>query len=162
MDKTAGQIHFEFENEGYGLFWQEQDVNTKVKHERIAAAVIAHVRPQIEAEARKSERELFIIELAAVKEQARAAEIADAMKEVDAHDATCGSEDDIICQKQNCCMIVKERIRALAYWKELYKYVQEEVAKAKQAERDRCANLCRIFYGTGKEDLAQAIEQLKD
>jgi hypothetical protein len=53
MDKkTAGQVHFEHENSGYGLFWLEQDADTKARHERIAAAVITHVRPQIEAEAR--------------------------------------------------------------------------------------------------------------
>ena len=68
-NKTAGQIHFEHENSGYGLFWHEQDADTKARNERIAAAVIAHVRPQIE----HAEREKFIIELAAVKKQARAA-----------------------------------------------------------------------------------------
>jgi hypothetical protein len=52
IELTPGQIHFEFENIGYGLFWSEQTAATKDRHERIAAAVIAHVRPQIEAEAR--------------------------------------------------------------------------------------------------------------
>ena len=51
-NKTAGQIHFEFENIGYGLFWSEQTAETKEWHERIADAVIAHAKPQIEAEAR--------------------------------------------------------------------------------------------------------------
>ena len=51
MDKkTAGQIHFEHENIGYGLFWSEQDESEKYRHERLAAAVIAHARPQIEQE----------------------------------------------------------------------------------------------------------------
>ena len=52
MNKTPGQIHFEHETEGYGFFWDEQDADNKEKHEQVAAAVIAHVRPQIEAEAR--------------------------------------------------------------------------------------------------------------
>jgi len=68
-NKTPGQIHFEFENEGYGRFWLEQDAEARDMHERIAAAVIAHARPQIE----KAERERIIIEIDTVKKQARAA-----------------------------------------------------------------------------------------
>jgi len=70
MDKkTAGQVHFEHENSGYGLFWHEQDADTKARHERIAAAVITHVRPQIE----RAERKRIIIEIDTVKAEARAA-----------------------------------------------------------------------------------------
>ena len=57
MDKkTAGQAHFEYQYSGCGLFWDEQYPEDKESHERIAAAVIAHVRPQIEQEARADER----------------------------------------------------------------------------------------------------------
>ncbi len=68
MDKkTAGQVHFEAVYSGYGLFWDEQDESEKYRHERIAAAVIAHVRPQIEAEARAC-----AVEDAAIECEARA------------------------------------------------------------------------------------------
>ena len=58
------------------------------------------------------------------------------------------------------------------FWKELEKYVEEQLAKAKQAERDRCAAECKRLFGAGKKvngvmfgtsalDCAEVIEQLK-
>jgi len=173
-EKTPGQIMYEAQ--GCAWSWEVIEPQCKELCERAAAAVIAHVRPQIEREARACAVEDAISAMSGGWAGEKLAEKLRALATLPSGFVVIGKDEEptLVMLDAGHDEIVSGRSknfptqRAVNVFKAMLALAEEQV----KAERERCAKVCMEYTELSYDEwnakyghetpLVQAIENLKD